>query len=114
MRRDDKIPAPWTAEGKERIESLGIEMIDYELPTANGNKKENSKQLVTGVKRTKKQKNIEQLVEVKRRKIIEYKLDKNILQLIKNDDMNMRLWNECQSFLSQGKIAFINNVTDRY
>ncbi|KAK0099046.1 hypothetical protein PV326_008360 [Microctonus aethiopoides] len=114
LRRDDEIPAPWTAEGKKRIESLGIEMIDYEFPYANGNKKENSKQLVTGVKRTKKQKNIEQLVEVKRRKIIEYKLDKDLLQLIKNDDMNMRLWNECQSFLSQGKIAFINNVTDRF
>lgn len=26
MRRDDPVPAPWTKEGKKRIESLGLEM----------------------------------------------------------------------------------------
>lgn len=26
MRRDDPVPAPWTKDGKKRIESLGLEM----------------------------------------------------------------------------------------
>lgn len=32
LRRDDPTPAPWTAEGKKRIEELGLQMVvSYQL-----------------------------------------------------------------------------------
>jgi len=33
LRRDDPVPPPWTEEGKERIASLGLEMIVSFLST---------------------------------------------------------------------------------
>lgn len=42
-----------------------------------------------------------------------YKLDDNLKSLIENDKLNAKLWEECLAVLSNGKLAFLQQVLER-
>lgn len=139
LRRDDPTPAPWTDEGKKRMESLGLKLIRYK-PVENGtepnSKNKSDKSDVEPAekknKSTKKKSKIaekmskstkrlhtdklddpEDQPQTKKTKRESYKLDESIEELIKQDTVNSKLWDECRNVLADGKIAFLQIVTER-
>ncbi|XP_012260233.2 E3 ubiquitin-protein ligase UHRF1-like isoform X1 [Athalia rosae] len=109
LRRDDPAPAPWTEQGKLRLESLGLEMIYpdgyLEAEKQNGNKR--SKRGVFGATDDKSP-------PAKRRKTEGYKLEKEVSDLIKKDTANVKLWDDCRIALPEGKARFLAQVSERF
>ena len=106
LRRDDPVPSPWTPEGRRRITELGLK-IQY--PDGYENKpleKTNKKINVRSSNSNFKEKQTK-----KKQKVEPYSLDSNVSELIDKDTVNSKLWGECNSYLSSGKIAFLNQVS---
>lgn len=47
----------------------------------------------------------------KKLKIEPYKLESDVSDLVKKDIENSKLWKECKSYLTDGKISFLNQVS---
>lgn len=93
IRRDDSTPAPWTAEGKARIASLGLEL---EYPEGYQLTNDISK-IQPPFKKMKKT----------------YTLEEELKNLINNDKQNAKVWADCMAALSDGKLAFQKCVLER-
>ncbi|XP_054008845.1 E3 ubiquitin-protein ligase UHRF1-like [Hylaeus anthracinus] len=114
LRRDDPAPAPWTKEGKERIAALDFKPMypDGYLEAMAKNK--------TNKKRnefTEQQNSIASILEEppkKKRKREAYKLESELEKLINEDQGNAKLWDECRTALSNGKAAFLQQVSERF
>lgn len=106
LRRDDPIPAPWTEEGKNRIESLGIEMIypDGYLEFQKINKNSNQR----------KRKAMSSNQSNKIMKLENYQLDDDTSKIIRKDKLNNKLWKELCSRSFNGKVHFLKEVTDKF
>ncbi|XP_027232430.2 E3 ubiquitin-protein ligase UHRF1-like [Penaeus vannamei] len=135
LRRDDPIPAPWTKEGKKRIQELGLEM---EYPEgyleAQKEKEESAKKerdaSTSGSddegkqkkKNSKRKKSIETEAEksentpskAKKRKTAGFSLEKEIEKLIAEDESNRKLWEESKQLLEKGRSNFLNAVEERF
>lgn len=97
LQRDDESPAPWTEEGKQRIEELGLKLLH---PT---------NELV----KTSDDSDGEEDGSVrKKRKVEEYQLPDNIQALIKKDLPNKKKWKDLMSSCAKGKTMFLKNVKD--
>ena len=114
LRRDDPAPAPWTKEGKKRIEEGGWGELrqpeNYEEAQAEKMKakaakldeKENATSTsnkARGAKRKGKVGEGEE-TEAKREKkapVAKFKIPANILKAMTSDKLNKRLWGEVQS-----------------
>uniref|UniRef100_A0A8C9T5H1 E3 ubiquitin-protein ligase UHRF n=1 Tax=Scleropages formosus TaxID=113540 RepID=A0A8C9T5H1_SCLFO len=100
LRRDDLEPAPWTTEGAERIKKLGLSVQyppGYLEAMANKNKKEEKK--TTRVKKEVAQEE----PPAKRSKAVEpFQLSEQQRALIREDELNKKLWEEAMSYLVEG------------
>lgn len=101
LRRDDPLPPPWTPEGKKRIAELGLQ-IQYPEDCKTKSIKNSNR------KRVKKNVNT---IQNKKQKIEPYHLDSNVSELIEKDTINSKLWQECKSYLSSGKVIFLKQVS---
>lgn len=104
--RDDPIPAPWTDEGKKRIESLGLEIV-YPEGYLEFQK----------IKKSPAKKKRKALAEIespfnKKKKQESYQLDDKVSETIKQDKLNKRSWSECLCRLSEGKVNFLKQVSE--
>ena len=112
LRRDDPIPAPWTKKGIKRIADLGLEMIYPEGYQEAQEKK-------SGV--TKKRKsddedddNSEEITSATKKRKIVFKLNNELLELIEQDLVNIKLWNKCNEFISEGKQAYYEQISTEF
>ncbi|XP_066503598.1 E3 ubiquitin-protein ligase UHRF1 isoform X2 [Hoplias malabaricus] len=127
LKRNDDEPAPWTRDGKERIKKLGLTM-QYpegylEAVAAKEKEKENKNEEEIAVTPTKgKRKRKSQTVEEeeklspskntpKKIKVEAYKLTKEQKTLIKEDDLNKKLWDEAMESLTLGP-QFLKKVEE--
>ena len=110
FRRDDPAPAPWTSEGKKRIEEGGWGEMQYPENyleaqaqklkekaaklEAEGEDKENGKES----KRGKKRKSSSELEPLKTKQIkvaeAKYKISSDLVQAMKADKLNAKMWKE--------------------
>ncbi|KAJ8278338.1 hypothetical protein GJAV_G00086540 [Gymnothorax javanicus] len=126
LKRDDEEPAPWTREGKERIKKLGLTM-QYpegylEAVAAKEREKENKGEeegagdspAKSGRKRrtmTDSEKSSPASTPVKKMKVEPYKLSREQKALIKQDELNKKLWDEALGSLKLGP-KFLNTVEE--
>jgi len=113
LRRDDPDPAPWTKKGKKRIANLGLSMIypDGYIEAMKTNEKKRracGDEDATASKEnmsppSKKLKSEQQI----------YVLEDELENLIKSDEQNAKLWVECKEILSDGKVKFLDYVSER-
>ncbi|KAG8232381.1 hypothetical protein J437_LFUL012523 [Ladona fulva] len=106
LRRDDEIPAPWTREGKERINNLGLTIIypdGYEEAMAVDKKEKTPSR--------KRKAESPEGNSSKVMKVAAYKLPQELSKLV-NKDCNKKLWEECKAVLPEGKVAFLAKVTE--
>lgn len=135
LRRDDPTPAPWTKEGKKKIEQLGLVMqypegyleAQKEKEEAAAKEEKDANQNVapkTPKDKTKKRKrSLDTEAEVKeekpasakkKRKSTGYSVEKEVEALIEQDAQNSRLWEECKVQLSEGQAYFLSSVQDKF
>uniref|UniRef100_A0A672PDX8 E3 ubiquitin-protein ligase UHRF n=1 Tax=Sinocyclocheilus grahami TaxID=75366 RepID=A0A672PDX8_SINGR len=106
LKRNDDEPAPWTRDGKERIKKLGLTMQypedddDVEETPTKGKRKRKSQTGNSPAKSTPKKMKVEA-----------YKLSKEQKALIKDDELNKKLWDEAMESLNLGP-RFINKVEE--
>lgn len=118
LRRDDLAAAPWTEEGKARIEALGLKpmypdgyleaMAKNKINKTRTNKKRNILMEEENSTSSKKE------PPKKKRKLESYELESEIVKHIEKDQANTKLWDECRKALSDGKAAFLQQVSERY
>ncbi|XP_054280834.1 E3 ubiquitin-protein ligase UHRF1-like [Macrosteles quadrilineatus] len=124
FRRDDPAPAPWTKEGKKRIESLGLEMEypeGYLEALATNQKKEDADESETPKSKGKGKKrvleestNTQPKANVKKAKVLKYELEKNVACAIEKDTGNNKLWEDCKTALDSGKPKFLSKVEETF
>lgn len=113
LRRDDPAPAPWTNEGKKRIISLGLKLLypdgylEAMKKTTSSSKKRPAldDSEITSPKKNK--------IQFKKLEQESYKIEDELINLIKEDKLNAKLWDECCTAISDGKSVFLNRVIDR-
>ncbi|KAG5847197.1 hypothetical protein ANANG_G00123460 [Anguilla anguilla] len=130
LKRDDDEPAPWTRDGKERVKKLGLSM-QYpegylEAVAAKEKEKENKmeeeeeeEKEVTDTPSKGKRKRKSQLEgkkspaknTPKKSKVETYKLTAEQKALIKEDELNKKLWDEAMESLKQGP-KFLSKVEE--
>ncbi|XP_076135214.1 E3 ubiquitin-protein ligase UHRF1 [Alosa pseudoharengus] len=129
LKRDDDEPAPWTRDGKERVKKLGLTM-QYpdgylEAVAAKEKEKENKameleEEPETPSKGKRKRKSQKMDAEEKssptkspskKMKVEAYKLSREQKALIKQDELNKKLWDEAVQSLSLGP-KFLNKVEE--
>uniref|UniRef100_A0A672PG71 E3 ubiquitin-protein ligase UHRF n=1 Tax=Sinocyclocheilus grahami TaxID=75366 RepID=A0A672PG71_SINGR len=98
LKRNDDEPAPWTRDGKERIKKLGLTM-----QVTSGKRKRKSQ--------TVDEKSSPAKSTPKKMKVEAYKLSKEQKALIKDDELNKKLWDEAMESLNLGP-RFINKVEE--
>ncbi|XP_043909983.1 E3 ubiquitin-protein ligase UHRF1 [Protopterus annectens] len=118
LKRDDDEPAPWTREGKERIKKLGLTMqypAGYLESVANKEKEKENEELETPSKRKRKSKSGDEDVECspKRHKVEAYKLSAEQKRLIKEDDLNTKLWSDLLDAVKEGP-KFLLKVEENF
>ncbi|KYQ46504.1 E3 ubiquitin-protein ligase UHRF1 [Trachymyrmex zeteki] len=113
LRRDDPTPAPWTKKGKERIEFLGLKML---YPDGYLDQENNMKNEISAKKRSISDNDEEGSVPIKKFKKSKsvFYLEDELKDLIENDKVNAKLWDECKATLINGKPAFLDCVSERF
>nr|F6UA42.2 RecName: Full=E3 ubiquitin-protein ligase UHRF1; AltName: Full=RING-type E3 ubiquitin transferase UHRF1; AltName: Full=Ubiquitin-like PHD and RING finger domain-containing protein 1; AltName: Full=Ubiquitin-like-containing PHD and RING finger domains protein 1 [Xenopus tropicalis] len=125
LRRDDEEPAPWSKEGKERIKKLGL-VMQYpdgylESLASKEREKENKTEdeLSESPSKGKRKRNSagsglsDAKSTPKKTKVESYKLSLDQKTLIKQDDLNAKLWREVMSFLKEGP-KFLSKVEETF
>ncbi|XP_036410490.1 E3 ubiquitin-protein ligase UHRF1-like [Megalops cyprinoides] len=124
LKRNDDEPAPWTREGKDRIKKLGLTMQypeGYLEAVASKEKEKENKMEEDDVtdtpskgRKRKSQaegKNSPAKNTPKKLKVETYKLTPEQKALIKEDELNKKLWDEALESLQQGP-KFLNKVEE--
>nr|CAD7592747.1 unnamed protein product [Timema genevievae] len=122
LRRDDPTFAPWTKEGKERINRLGLKLEypeNYLEAMASKEKTEGKKtpKAIESHKRKRlSSRNSEENIdvhEVKKVRPEPHSLEKDLTKLI-DQDINTKLWGECKKHLIEGTQKFLENVMEQF
>ncbi|CAK9801260.1 E3 ubiquitin-protein ligase UHRF1 [Anthophora plagiata] len=115
FRRDDPAPAPWTEEGKARIAALGLKPMypDGYLEAMAKNNKTNKKRNEFAEEETSTTTDNKEPPK-KRQKREGYKLEVDVVKYIDEDGANRKLWDECRKSSSNGKTAFLQEVSERF
>nr|AWN02133.1 ubiquitin-like protein [Portunus sp. CY-2018] len=133
LQRDDTTPAPWTKEGRKRIDRLGLTMqypegyleaqeekkeapAEEENDSYQNKKAKGKKEKVKNRKRSLEKNNEEEDKNepVKKRKALGYSIGKEIEALIGKDNQNCRMWDECKTKLPEGQVHFLSSVQDKF
>uniref|UniRef100_A0AAR2KM13 E3 ubiquitin-protein ligase UHRF n=1 Tax=Pygocentrus nattereri TaxID=42514 RepID=A0AAR2KM13_PYGNA len=107
LKRNDDEPAPWTRDGKERIKKLGLTMqvmrlhLRYSVCIYT----------MSRVSFAEEEKRSPSKNTPKKIKVEAYKLTKEQKALIKEDELNKKLWDEAMASLSLGP-RFLNKVEE--
>ncbi|KAF5308962.1 hypothetical protein FQR65_LT00044 [Abscondita terminalis] len=105
LRRDDPSPVPWSKNAQE------FELIYPEGYTeAQAMKEKKNKK---GSKRSQSP-GIESPDPPKKKKVDTFTLDERLIEVIKKDSINEKLWNECKEMLEYGKVAFLSKVEETF
>nr|KAG5688100.1 hypothetical protein BaRGS_031293 [Batillaria attramentaria] len=127
LRRDDPAPAPWTKEGKKRAEELDLTMQypegylesqaekEKEKEKEKGSATDESEEDASPKKRGRKRKADASPAikeESKRAKKAAFKVDADIMKLIKADKANKKLWDEALAYTSEGKQKFLQQLEE--
>lgn len=114
LRRDDPIPAPWTEEGRERIEELGISMKMY--PMGEYVFKMNEAGLLdrNGIRtdRPIPEDFFGQTLQKKKAKA--YTPPEKLLETIGADVTFKKAWDDCLEKCAEGKVAFETEVKVKF
>ncbi|KAG9351238.1 hypothetical protein JZ751_025129 [Albula glossodonta] len=118
LKRDDEEPAPWTRDGKDRIKKLGLTMqypegyleavAAKEKEKENKNEEEMTDTPSKGRMKRKSQTKPEEktsptkISPPKKIKVEAYKLTREQKALIKEDELNKKLWDEAMGSLTLG------------
>uniref|UniRef100_A0A8C1YJ91 RING-type E3 ubiquitin transferase n=1 Tax=Cyprinus carpio TaxID=7962 RepID=A0A8C1YJ91_CYPCA len=122
LKRNDDEPAPWTRDGKERIKKLGLSMqypegyleavAAKEKEKENKNEEDVDETPTKGKRKRKSQTGSSPAKSTpKKMKVEAYKLSKEQKALIKDDELNKKLWDEAMASLNLGP-RFINKVEE--
>ncbi|XP_039623035.1 E3 ubiquitin-protein ligase UHRF1 isoform X1 [Polypterus senegalus] len=127
LKRNDEEAAPWTKDGKERIKKLGLTMQYPEgyLEAVAAKEKEKLKDeededvesTPSKGKRKRKSETTDRVSPSpskktpKKVKVEAYKLTKEQKEMIKEDELNKKLWNEALEALKEGP-KFLNKVEE--
>lgn len=103
LKRDDPTPAPWTKEGKARIESLGLEMVYPEGYLAAMEKKEKENNSSSNKLKRFFTSDSDDRPQNKKPKTVLYQLEADVEEQIHNDTENAKLWETTKSSLEFGK-----------
>lgn len=112
LRRDDPSPAPWTKEGRERIALLDLK-ISYPEGYLEAMKKKQEQGLKRPASKDTSSKTDNEGPLKKRFKKSIYKLEDELRNLIKEDNLNAKLWEECTAALVDGRTLFLQRVSER-
>ncbi|GAB6026804.1 ubiquitin-like with PHD and RING finger domains 2 [Chamberlinius hualienensis] len=99
FRRDDETPAPWTKEGNKWMKDNGLNTVKYPVGYVSNNKR--GADVDNSGESSKKQK-------------VNFKLDKDVLKMIKEDKPNAKLWEDCLSVVSNGILQFNDKVKENF
>lgn len=116
LRRDDPSPAPWTKEGKAKIDLLDLKPIYPEgyLEAMKKNSVTNGKKrLAIGDEKDTMVLKRNKSPPKKKLKREIYHLEDELKNLIENDKLNEKLWAECTAALSDGKTTFLQYISER-
>ncbi|KAK7110903.1 E3 ubiquitin-protein ligase UHRF1-like [Littorina saxatilis] len=129
LRRDDPGPAPWTKDGKKRIEQLGLAMQypegylesqaekEKEKAAAVEQPKSDAEEDPTPKKRGRKRKAESTPSEKggeKKAKTAAWQIEKEIMKLIKEDNVNKKLWDMVLPHVSEGKQKFLQQLEEQF
>uniref|UniRef100_A0A8C1LJQ6 E3 ubiquitin-protein ligase UHRF n=1 Tax=Cyprinus carpio TaxID=7962 RepID=A0A8C1LJQ6_CYPCA len=122
LKRNDDEPAPWTRDGKERIKKLGLTMLSGSRSRERKGEREQKRRRreeipdrlclmsslfsIAVVEKSSPTKSTP-----KKMKVEAYKLSKEQKALIKDDELNKKLWDEAMESLNLGP-RFINKVEE--
>lgn len=115
LRRDDPDPAPWTALGEARMAKLGLKLM-YPDGYVEANMKGNDKKRCISSDEedtTASKENASPSKKKLKLKQEPYVLEDKLESLIKSDEQNAKLWIECSKTLPDGKLAFLECVSER-
>lgn len=94
-----------------------MEAQEVESKKENGNKS-NKKSPTKGTKRKAPQESgLKQLTDFfnctpKKAKVAQYKLTTEVEELIEKDELNEKLWEECKTYIKDGKLKFLEKVEE--
>uniref|UniRef100_A0A4W3KIC1 E3 ubiquitin-protein ligase UHRF n=1 Tax=Callorhinchus milii TaxID=7868 RepID=A0A4W3KIC1_CALMI len=126
LKRDDEEPAPWTKDGKERLKKLGL-TIQYPegyLEAVANKDKENKKREIedpeTPSKGKRKRKSNNEFTSSprsakgtpKKQKLEAFKLTAEQKKIIKEDEVNKKLWDEALLSLKDGPVRIHQAYAD--
>ena len=109
LRRDDPSPAPWTKQGKRRIEEGGW---GYLRKPENYDEIQKEKE-GTSKKRKNRGEEEEEEPGAKREKkapVAKYKIPSDILEAMESDKKNRRLWTDVKSKVFTSREDLVNQV----
>ncbi|OAD54927.1 E3 ubiquitin-protein ligase UHRF1 [Eufriesea mexicana] len=114
LRRDDPAPAPWTKDGKARIEALGLKPMypDGYLEAMAKNKTNKKRNAFMDEEKSTTSKNEGPLKKKQKREV--YEIESEVMKYIEEDQINEKLWSECREALPNGKTVFLQQVSERY
>ncbi|KAF0298619.1 E3 ubiquitin-protein ligase UHRF1 [Amphibalanus amphitrite] len=105
LRRDDPTPAPWTTDGRRRILELGIQdMVRVEGATSSAAATDSGSDGDRA----------EDGPPTKRSRPAAYSPEPALAALIEADEQNRHLWDECRRSLADGKLKFLDAVTETF
>ncbi|XP_021356809.1 E3 ubiquitin-protein ligase UHRF1-like [Mizuhopecten yessoensis] len=122
FKRDDPTPAPWTKAGKKRIEELGLEMqypAGYLEAMAKKEEEEETSSGAAGKKRKGKRKRTDSDsssggTPEKKQKVAKYTINPAQKKLIKQDEINKKLWEDAMLLTKEGGQKFLGKVEELF
>jgi len=136
LRRDDPVPAPWTKDGKRRIEDLGLVMQYPEgwqdkkdggegdeeadggdTPKTKGAKKGKRKRVARSDDENdsgEAENDGDDKPPKKKAKKLSYEVEPEVTEFIKLDSKNTKLWDEALTCTTDGAKKFLEKVTDLF
>lgn len=115
LRRDDPDPAPWTALGEARMAKLGLKLMYPDGYVKANMKGSDKKRCISSDEEdtTASKENASPSKKKLKLKQEPYVLEDKLESLIKSDEQNAKLWIECSKTLPDGKLAFLECVSER-
>jgi len=117
LQRDDAVPPVWTPEGKKRTQELGLEEVIYpeghlEAQAAKEQEKDKNGSKRKTISEMLQQSGQEQ--KAKKAKTAGYQLETELVELIQNDRLNVKAWDECKESLGDTKQKFVSKVEESF
>ncbi|KAF7280152.1 hypothetical protein GWI33_006328 [Rhynchophorus ferrugineus] len=116
LRRDDPAPAPWEPKAKKYEMIYPEGYLEFEEAKRRKEEQENKKTTTSkspkkGLKRKPITSTLNDIFN-KKKKLDEFKLDEEVEKAIEDDEVNIKLWQDCTTTVKDGKKAFLDKVEE--